>query len=194
MREIRTYGLMRGCWSARLARRTGVYSTRFSDVTVARRWKQVECSRDSGLRWRLDDLCVRERVPNAMGEVGALRRRREERLDDGPRHGEIAVDRPATEANSQRRIGRVGHARDPGGVDGDRGWCGVPTPPSHLRSGGCRRKLSSMARSRRLWSTYSRPMISRTQPRTTGNVGRGPSVLRARSICRKVNATAVSTT
>jgi transposase len=27
MREIRTYGLMRGCWSARLARRTGVYST-----------------------------------------------------------------------------------------------------------------------------------------------------------------------
>ena len=28
MREIRTYGLMRGCWSVRLARRAGVYSTR----------------------------------------------------------------------------------------------------------------------------------------------------------------------
>ena len=31
MREIRTYGLMRGCWPVRLARRAGVYSTRSSD-------------------------------------------------------------------------------------------------------------------------------------------------------------------
>jgi len=27
MREIRTYGLMRGCWPERFVRRVGVYST-----------------------------------------------------------------------------------------------------------------------------------------------------------------------
>ena len=64
----------------------------------------------------------------------------------------------------------------------------------HLRSGAFRRKLSSMCSSRRLWITYSSPMISRTQPRTTGSVGRGVSVAPPRSTCKKVNATAVSTT
>jgi hypothetical protein len=42
MRETRTYGLTRGCWSVRFARRTGVYSTRFIDVTVAPPVGQVE--------------------------------------------------------------------------------------------------------------------------------------------------------
>jgi hypothetical protein len=32
MREIRTYGLMRGRWSVRFVRRTGVYSTRHADA------------------------------------------------------------------------------------------------------------------------------------------------------------------
>jgi hypothetical protein len=64
----------------------------------------------------------------------------------------------------------------------------------HLRSGAFLRKLSSMPNSRRLWMTYSSPMISRTHPRTTGRVGRGSSEPSPRSICRKVNATAVRTT
>jgi len=33
MREIRTYGLMRGCWPERFVRRVGVYST---DLTGSR--------------------------------------------------------------------------------------------------------------------------------------------------------------
>jgi hypothetical protein len=64
----------------------------------------------------------------------------------------------------------------------------------HLRSGALLRKLSSMPNSRRLWMMYSSPMISRTHPRTTGRVGRGSSEPSPRSICRKVNATAVRTT
>jgi len=31
MREIRTYGLMRGCWPERFVRRVGVYSTELSE-------------------------------------------------------------------------------------------------------------------------------------------------------------------
>ena len=34
MREIRTYGLMRGRWPVRLARRAGVYSTALGDLAV----------------------------------------------------------------------------------------------------------------------------------------------------------------
>jgi len=36
MRETRTYGLMRGRWSARCVRQTGVYSTRPADAVCRR--------------------------------------------------------------------------------------------------------------------------------------------------------------
>src|SRR5689334_3605745 len=36
MREIRTYGLMRGCWPVRPARRAGVYSTASHDSSHLR--------------------------------------------------------------------------------------------------------------------------------------------------------------
>ena len=44
MREIRTYGLMRGCWPVRLARRAGVYSTRL------RRLRRLISGRAAALR------------------------------------------------------------------------------------------------------------------------------------------------
>jgi hypothetical protein len=42
-------------------------------------------SRASGPGRQLADLCVGKRVPNAVREVGALRRSGEESLEDGPR-------------------------------------------------------------------------------------------------------------
>ena len=40
MREIRTYGLMRGCWPERFVRRVGVYSTGLQGAVEVR----GECS------------------------------------------------------------------------------------------------------------------------------------------------------
>jgi hypothetical protein len=68
------------------------------------------------------------------------------------------------------------------------------TLPCHLLSGGFRLKLTSRFNNLRLPTTYRTDMISRTQNRTVGNVGRGSSGARRRSICRNVNATADSTT
>jgi hypothetical protein len=46
MREIRTYGLMRGRWSVRLARRTGAYSTH-----AAKRERRAEGRSAAPRRW-----------------------------------------------------------------------------------------------------------------------------------------------
>jgi len=35
MREIRTYGLMRGCWPERFVRRVGVYSTGLTESVLS---------------------------------------------------------------------------------------------------------------------------------------------------------------
>ena len=48
MREIRTYGLMRGCWPVRLARRAGVYSTE----GVSTNGKRHSSAADVGLELR----------------------------------------------------------------------------------------------------------------------------------------------
>jgi hypothetical protein len=58
MREIRTYGLMRGCWPVRLARQAGVYST----GTDAARWPHRA----------VDLTCPRRRSRAAGVTVGAV--------------------------------------------------------------------------------------------------------------------------
>ena len=63
----------------------------------------------------------------------------------------------------------------------------------YLLSGGFRWKLTIRFNNLRLPMIYSTAMISRTQKRTCGKVGRGAAVDRIRSSWRNVNATAVRT-
>jgi len=51
-----------------------------------------------------------------------------------------------------------------------------------------------MFNTRGVFTMYRKPMISRTQYRTVGKVGRAPVASRRRSSCRNVNTMALGTT
>lgn len=50
-------------------------------------------------------------------EIGALRRGRQELIEESARHGEVAVRSPIAKAYGQRGIGVVRHAPDEGRID-----------------------------------------------------------------------------
>jgi hypothetical protein len=132
----------RNMWGARRARGRTPRSTSPRGRPHRRLAKEPESAR---LLRRHDDPCVGEGPPNALREIGALRRGAKESIEDGARHGEITIDGPAAEADGsashrtrRSRSGRVtvGAARAGGSCRACRGAAGCGGRKAARRSRG----------------------------------------------------------